>query len=312
MLSVEDVTVRFDDELALDDATLHVLDGEVVAVLGASGSGKTTLLRVIAGLQVPDAGRVVVDGRDLAGVPPHLRGVGLVFQDHALFPHRDVFGNVAFGLRMRGDAPDAIESRVRELLELVGLAGLERREIGTLSGGEQQRVALARALAPEPRLLLLDEPLGSLDRRLRDRLLDDLAALFAELRVTAVYVTHDQTEAFTLGDRVAVMRDGRVVQVASPDELWAAPEDEDVARFLGIANVEAGRVIRPEAVRVAPATNAGDGVVVSSVRVGPLVRLRILFDDGRLLEAVAASVDHPEQGDRVDVQIDPAGIVRLG
>ena len=179
-----------------------------MTVLGPSGSGKTTLLRVIAGLQRPDAGRVLLDGRDLEGIPPHRRGIGLVFQDHALFPHRDVSGNVSFGLRMRGDPPEAVAARTAEVLDLVGLAGFEHRSIGTLSGGEQQRVALARALAPEPRVLLLDEPLGSLDRRLRDRLLDDLARVFDELGLTAVYVTHDQTEAFALGDRVAVMRAG--------------------------------------------------------------------------------------------------------
>ena len=254
MLSAEHVTVRFATKLALDDATLTVADGEVVAVLGGSGSGKTTLLRVIAGLQAPDAGRVVLAGRDLEGVPPHRRGIGLVFQDHALFPHRDVLGNVAFGLRMRSDPPERIAARAAEVLELVGLAGFERRAVGTLSGGEQQRVALARALAPEPDVLLLDEPLGSLDRRLRDRLLDDLAQLFETLRVTAVYVTHDQAEAFTLGDRVAVMREGRIVQIAPPDQLWAAPVDEDVARFLGIANVDGREAIRPEAVRVVSAS----------------------------------------------------------
>ena len=250
MLRVDSVAVEFDGEKALDDASLDVADGEVVTVLGPSGSGKTTLLRVIAGLEPPTEGRVLLDGSDLAEVPPHRRGVGLVFQDHALFPHRDVFGNVAFGLRMRGDSPERAEKRTTELLALVGLAGFERRSVGTLSGGEQQRVALARALAPEPRILLLDEPLGSLDRRLRDRLLDDLEQLFDELALTAVYVTHDQTEAFTLGDRVAVMRAGRVAQVATPDELWARPLDEDVARFLGLANVADGEVVRPEAVTV--------------------------------------------------------------
>ncbi|HUG65961.1 MAG TPA: ABC transporter ATP-binding protein [Gaiellaceae bacterium] len=305
------MTVRFDGEAALDDATLRVGDGEIVAVLGASGSGKTTLLRVIAGLQAPDAGRVMFDGADLAGVPPHKRGVGLVFQDHALFPHRDVFGNVAFGLRMRGDSTDAIATRVKELLDLVGLAGLERRSVGTLSGGEQQRVALARALAPEPRVLLLDEPLGSLDRRLRDRLLEDLTELFAELRLTAVYVTHDQTEAFTLGHRVAIMRDGQVVQMASPDELWAHPVDEDVARFVGIANVSEGMAIRPEAVRVQRAAGAGAGIVEHVVRVGPIVRLRVRIDNGRTLEAVVASVEHPLPGDRIDVTVDPQGTIRL-
>ena len=280
-------------------------------MLGPSGSGKTTLLRVIAGLQVPEDGRVLLDGNDLAGVPPHRRGVGLVFQDHALFPHRDVFGNVAFGLRMQGDSPDVVEARTAELLALVGLSGFERRSVATLSGGEQQRVALARALAPEPRILLLDEPLGSLDRRLRDRLLDDLDGLFDELALTAVYVTHDQAEAFTLGDRVAVMRHGRVVQIATPDELWAHPLDEDVARFLGLANVTDGEVVRPEAVTVLPATGQGQGIVERVVRVGPVVRLRVQLDDGRTLDAAVTAVDHPAVDDRVDVEIDPRGIVPL-
>jgi len=312
VLRVENVTVRFDGKDALAEASLDVADGEIVTVLGPSGSGKTTLLRVVAGLQAPDEGRVVLDGIDLDAVPPHRRGVGLVFQDHALFPHRDVFGNVSFGLRMRGDSPEAIAARTTELVELVGLAGFERRSVGTLSGGEQQRVALARALAPEPRLLLLDEPLGSLDRRLRDRLLDDLARLFDELALTAVYVSHDQTEAFTLGDRVAVMRAGRVVQVATPDELWAHPQDEDVARFLGLANVADGVVVRPEAVTVRRASGGGQGVVERAARIGPVVRLRVRLDDGRVLEAVAAAIDHPSASDRVDVEIEPDGIVRLG
>jgi len=311
VLRVGDVAVRLDDELVLDGASLYVAAGEIVTVLGPSGSGKTTLLRVIAGLQAPEAGRIVLDGQNVTNVPPHRRGVGLVFQDHALFPHRDVFGNVSFGLRMRGDAPQEIARRTHALLELVGLSGLESRSVGALSGGEQQRVALARALAPEPRLLLLDEPLGSLDRRLRDRLLDDLARLFDELALTAVYVTHDQTEAFALGDRVAVMREGQIVQVATPDELWARPHDEDTARFLGLENISDGEVVRPEAVVVRRATAAGAGVVRDAVRTGPIVRLRVRLDDGRELEAVVASIDHPLAGDRVDVEIDAEGIVRL-
>jgi thiamine transport system ATP-binding protein len=310
MLRVEDVSVRFAETDALAGVTLEVAEGEIVTVLGPSGSGKSTLLRVIAGLQRPDAGRVLLGGADLAGTPPHRRGIGLVFQDHALFHHRDVFGNVAFGLRMRGDAPERVEERVRELLELVGLAGFERRAVATLSGGEQQRVALARALAPEPRVLLLDEPLGSLDRRLRDRLLADLELLFDALRVTALYVTHDQAEAFALGDRVAVMRAGRVVQEGTPDELWARPADDDVARFLGLANVRDGVVIRPEAVRVVPAED-GDGVVRDAVRQGPLVRLTIERDGGETLVAAVAALAHPEPGDRVRVEIDPAGVVAL-
>jgi thiamine transport system ATP-binding protein len=311
MLRVEGVTVRYAGDAALVDASLDVSAGETVTVLGPSGSGKTTLLRVIAGLHVPDVGKVVVDGRDLAGVPPHRRGIGLVFQDHALFPHRDVAGNVGFGLRMRGDGAETIAKRTAELLDLVGLTGFARRSVGTLSGGEQQRVALARALAPEPRLLLLDEPLGSLDRRLRDRLLDDLARLFDELHLTAVYVTHDQTEAFALGDRVAVMRDGRVVQVASPDDLWARPLDADVARFLGIASVDGDEIVRPEAVTVRPAAFGGNGVVEAAVRAGPTVRLRVRLDDGRPIQALVVALDHPLPGDRIDVEIDPEGILRL-
>ena len=206
------MTTRFGAKTALDDLSLDVSTGEVVSVLGASGSGKSTLLRVVAGLQRPDAGRVTLDGQDLGPVPPHRRGIGLVFQDHALFHHRDVAANVAFGLRMRGDARDRIDRRVDELLELVGLPGFERRSVATLSGGEQQRVALARALAPEPRILLLDEPLGSLDRPLRERLLADLDRLFTEIDLTALYVTHDHAEAFRLGDRIALIREGRIAQ----------------------------------------------------------------------------------------------------
>jgi thiamine transport system ATP-binding protein len=312
MLRAEDVSVRFGETEALAGVTLEVAEGEVVTVLGPSGSGKSTLLRVIAGLQQPDSGRVLLAGNDLAAVPPHRRGIGLVFQDHALFHHRDVFGNVAFGLRMRGDVPEVIGARASEMLELVGLAGFERRSVATLSGGEQQRVALARALAPAPRVLLLDEPLGSLDRRLRDRLLDDLAELFDALSVTALYVTHDQSEAFALGDRVAVMRAGRLVQEGVPDELWASPADEDVARFLGLENVRDGRVIRPEAVHISPADDgAGDGVVTAAVRQGPVVRLTVELDRGETLVAAVAKLEHPRPGDRVRVEIDQRGIRRL-
>ena len=250
MLRFDDIVVRFGETRALDGATLEVGAGEVVALLGPSGSGKSTLLRVVAGLQRLDEGRVLVDGVDASATPPHRRGIGVVFQDHALFPHRDVFGNVAFGLRMRGDSHEAMERRVGELLELVGLGGFERRSIATLSGGERQRIALARALAPEPRVLLLDEPLASLDRRLRDRLLEDLDRIFETLAVTALYITHDLREAFALGDRVAILMQGRIVQTGTPDEVWARPASEEVARFLGLTNVRDGVVVRPEAVRV--------------------------------------------------------------
>ena len=313
MLGIEDVTVEFDGKLALDGVMLDVADGEVVTVLGPSGSGKSTLLRVVTGLQRPDAGRVLLGGDDITAVPPHRRGIGLVFQDHALFDHRDVQGNVAFGLRMRGDARIEIDERVSELLGLVGLSGYERRSVATLSGGEQQRVALARALAPAPRVLLLDEPLGSLDRRLRDRLLEDLGELFERISLTALYVTHDQAEAFALGDRVAIMRAGRIVQVGTPDELWEQPVDVDTARFLGLGNVRDGNMIRPEAVAVTRVAGGagGDGVVETVARRGPTVRVIVRLDKGELLEAAVSTLDHPSPGDRVDVTIDERGIVPL-
>jgi len=297
---------------ALAGVDLEVAGEERLALLGPSGSGKSTLLRAVAGLQPAAAGRVLLAGRDLAGVPPYRRGIGLMLQDGALFPHRDVEGNIAFGLRMAGVPRDARERRTSELLDLVGLAGRGRRSVATLSGGERQRVALARALAPEPRLLLLDEPLGSLDGPLRERLLQDLAELFDRLRLTVVHVTHDVGEAFLIGDRVAVMREGRVVQHAAPDDLWAHPADAWTARFLGMANVldEGARrvVVRPEAVRVTPGDAA---TIVAAERRGPSVLLRVRLDDGRVLEAITTALSPPRPGDRVAVEIDRAGVVEL-
>lgn len=312
MLRAEELEVRFESTRALAGASLDVGAGETVALLGPSGCGKTTLLRAVAGLQRLDGGRVVLDGRDVTTTPAHRRGVGLMFQQQALFPHRDVAGNVAFGLRMAGIPDGEIVERVEELLELVGLAGAAGRSVETLSGGEQQRVALARALAPAPRVLLLDEPLGSLDRPLHDRLLVELDELFERLRLTVLYVTHDVAEAFALGDRVAVMRSGRIVQVATPDELWARPADEWVARFLGQANIEQDggnvKVTRPESISVERNPH-GDAVVLSAQRSGAAVTLCVRDGGGAELVAVVASVDAPAAGERVTIRIDPAGVV---
>jgi thiamine transport system ATP-binding protein len=237
LLRATGVSVRFGGHPALDSVDLEVEEHRIVCVLGPSGSGKSTLLRVVAGLQYPDAGRIVLDGADQSRVPAHRRGVGLMFQDQQLFPQRDVGGNIAFGLRMRRASRAATQARVAELLALVGLPGAQRRAVASLSGGEQQRVALARALAPRPRLLMLDEPLGQLDRGLRERLVVELRGLFRSLGTTVLAVTHDQGEAFALADRVVVMREGRIAQSGTPVEVWQRPASEFVARFLGFSNV---------------------------------------------------------------------------
>lgn len=243
MIEIRGMTKSFGDHLVLDDLDLVVGSEETVALLGPSGSGKSTLLRIVAGLEEPDAGSVSIDGEDLRQWPVHRRGVGYMFQELALFPHLDVAANVAFGLRMRGMARLDRSTRVEELLDLVGLGGAGHRDPSSLSGGERQRVALARALAPEPSALLLDEPFGALDRTLRDRLLSELVAIFSELDVSVLVVTHDPTEAARLAGRIAVLRDGAIVQSGTPAELFAHPVDRRVVDTLGLRNVIEGRVV---------------------------------------------------------------------
>lgn len=243
-LEIRDVTVRYGiargsargpgGVTAVDRVSLTVAPGEVVALLGPSGCGKSSLLRAVAGLEPLSGGRVVYDGEDLAGLPVHKRRFGLMFQEGQLFPHRDVRRNVAYGLETQELSRAERDARVATLLDLVGLAGYEGRAVPTLSGGEQQRVALARALAPQPRLLLLDEPLSALDRQLRERLGGEVRAALVETGTTAVFVTHDHAEAATVADRVGVMDRGRLLQVAAPDELRTAPASDRVAEFLGL------------------------------------------------------------------------------
>ena len=261
-LLIDDVDVRYGDNVAVDAVTLAVEPGEIVAVIGPSGCGKSTLLRAVAGLEPLQRGRVRWDDTDISHVEPHLRGFGLMFQDHALFPHRDVADNVAFGLRMQR-APGAERvARVEEMLDLVGLAGFQHRRIDELSGGEAQRVALARALAPRPRLVMLDEPLGSLDRSLRERLAVDIRTTVRELGVAALHVTHDQDEAFTVADRVAVMREGRLVRDDAPERVWRDPRDEFVARFIGHRDVLPARIAAQLGLAPRAPHDSAEGVVL--------------------------------------------------
>lgn len=243
MLEVRDIWKHYEGKPLLCGISLRVAAGETVCLLGASGSGKSTLLRIIAGLEQPEAGQVLWHGRDLRGVPVHKRQFGLMFQDYALFPHRSVSENVAFGLRMQGLPRAEITRRVEEALERVNMDTFAHRRVTDLSGGEQQRVALARALAPRPRLLMLDEPLGALDKALKEQLSEELRRLLHETGIPAIYVTHDQEEAFAVADRLALLNEGRVEQSGSPAEVHSSPASPWVARFLGLSNLLPGKVI---------------------------------------------------------------------
>jgi len=317
-LEVSGARVAFDGVSALAGVDLAVEAGEVVALLGPSGSGKSTLLRSVAGLQPLDAGEVLVDGVELGTTPPHRRGVGLMFQDHALFPHRDVGANVAFGLRMQGRPTAERRRRVAELLELVGLPGTEARRIQTLSGGEQQRIALARALAPEPRVLLLDEPLGALDRPLRERLVSELRDLFRTLGLTVLAVTHDQVEAFALATRIVLLDAGQVLQTGTPAAVWEQPSTVRAAQLLGFSNLGPlpgapdgpPVLVRPEGVRLSSGGSL-TGVVQAVAFGGARSRVVIALADGRRLEAEVARAEVPTVGDAVGVSIDADAVVPL-
>ena len=322
-LAVRHLVVRYGTTTAVDAVSLDIDPGAVVGLLGPSGCGKSTLLRAVTGLEQPSVGSVCWNGADLADVPVHRRGFGLMFQDGQLFPHRDVGGNVEFGLRMAGVDRAGRGRRVAELLELVGLAGFARRAVTTLSGGEQQRVALARALAPRPRLLLLDEPLSALDRTLRERLAADLSSILARTRTTALYVTHDHDEAFTVADQVAVMADGRILQTDPPDRLWRHPVDRRVAVFLGYrwfvpattlglhgAPAACTAALRPESLVVDPAGPLVARVVDQRFARGAST-LRV--DVGGLgeVEARAPGADPFPAGGCVQLRVDPAAVALL-
>ena len=345
-----DLVKRFADVTAVDGITIDVPGGEFFSLLGPSGCGKTTTLRLVAGFEQPTEGRILIDGRDMAQTPPHRRPVNTVFQSYALFPFLNAYDNVAFGLRFQKLSKDEERRRVGRALELVQLTGMEKRRPSQLSGGQQQRVALARALVLNPAVLLLDEPLGALDAKLRKALQVELKALQEKVGITFIYVTHDQEEALTMSDRLAVMSGGRIMQVGTPAEVYEEPQSEYVADFLGVSNlmparvtgraasgvrvevgdfeVVAGRgdpgsngtvrlVIRPERVRVEPQGSSGDnripGMVERVVYLGSTTQLFVRLAQGDSLQAMVANQGDAmpfRQGTPVTVHL-PADALRV-
>ncbi len=310
---MQDLSVRFGATTAVDHVDLVVPSGSVVAVLGPSGCGKSTLLRAVAGLELPASGAIRYDGRDLAGTPTHRRGFALMFQDGQLFEHLDVAANIAYPLRLRHRSRAEQQARARELLALVGLEGYADRVPATLSGGERQRVALARALAVEPRLLLLDEPLSALDRGLRERLAGDLHDILRAAGATAMLVTHDQEEAFAVADRMAVMREGHIVQTGTLEEVWTRPADAWTAAFLGYATVLSGERTARLHDLLAPGV-PWDSVALrrSALRVDPAGPLTARVEEARVTpDQIRVQLDVDGVGSLPGVA-DPASDVRVG
>ena len=240
MLEVRNIVKAYEGKPLLRGISFSVAQDETFCLLGASGSGKSTLLRMIAGLEFPESGQFLFNQIDLAQTPPHLRDFGLVFQDYGLFPHLNTFDNIAFGLKMRNIPTEPIKPRVAEMMDMVNLQGFEKRKVTDLSGGEQQRVALARALAPSPRLLMFDEPLGALDKSLKEDLLNQIRAILHKTKIPAIYVTHDQDEAFTIADRILFLHEGEIIRDGTPNEVWTNPKSAWAARMLGMGNVIEG------------------------------------------------------------------------
>ena len=348
MLRLEKIIKTYDGKPLLGGVSFEVGAGETVCLLGASGSGKSTLLRIIAGLEAAESGRVFWAGQDLSRVPVHERGFGLMFQDYALFPHRNVADNVAFGLRMQGLARAEIAERVTAALAQVNMRGFERRRVTDLSGGEQQRVALARALAPRPRLLMLDEPLGALDRALREQLLGELRRVLRGAQIPAIYVTHDQEEAYALADRLILLHDGQIAQMGAPAAVYAHPASAWVAGFLGQNNVIPGTIrpgellqidtplgllqpvneerhyadgqavqvlLRAESARLGPGVNGLNtlrGTVIDRVFQGERVRLNVLCSEKSLTFSFDPVKTLPETGEAITLHLPPEGLLILG
>ncbi len=347
LLEVQNVSRRFGEKLAVNRVSFSLDRGRVLCLLGPSGCGKTTLLRIIAGLETMDRGSVRFDDREMEGVPPHLRGFRMMFQEFALFPHKNVFDNVAFGPRIQKQTREEIVQRTGEMLNLVGLSGFGPRDVAELSGGERQRVALARSLASPPRLLMLDEPLGSLDRAMRKRLISDLNHILGKVGATTILVTHDQSEAFAAADVVAVMNQGRVEQMDSPATLYKHPRNPVVAGFLGFENLVEGKkgeegvhtdlgmlfpssdatepgrsvtvLLRPESARLVDddaALPVGETRVSGRVRErlfqGAHYHIGVATDRGRILVFdVSNETPPPPEGEVVHLALKPSGMVLM-
>lgn len=343
MLELKNITKDYEGKPLLKGVSFDVVPGETVCLLGPSGSGKSTLLRIISGLETADSGEVYWQGKDLAGIPVHLRNFGLMFQDYALFPHKNVFDNVAFALKMQKLPRVEIEERVETALRKVGMEEFTSRRVTDLSGGEQQRVAFARSLAPRPGLLMLDEPLGALDRSLKEQLMDDLRHLLHETGIPAIYVTHDQEEAFTIADRLLLLHDGQIVQQGTPADVFSHPNSIWTARFLGMKNFVKGKIIQSDPVTIqtvlgkfkltttpiknlkkdqpvqllinsnaaksteaAAQVNSINGIVVDTVFRGDNYKILISCCEEQQLEFI---MGHPlKVGQNVHLSIDPEGL----
>ena len=335
IVSLRDIVVEFDGQRILDGLNLDIHDKEFVTLLGSSGCGKTTTLRLIAGFLEPNSGKVLLKGQDITGVPPYKRPVNTVFQKYALFPHLNVFENVAFGLRLKKMDEETIRRKVRDMLEVVGLKGFERRSIGQMSGGQQQRVAIARSLVNEPEILLLDEPLGALDLKLRKEMQLELKRLQREMNITFIYVTHDQEEALTMSDTVVVMDKGRIQQIGTPEDIYNEPQNAFVADFIGDSNIIAATmledkvvrmlgavwkcvdvgfghnrpvdaVIRPEDIDlVKPGEGVIDGIVTNLIFKGVHYEMEVLANNYELL---VHSTDMFPVGTEVGIKVDPFDI----
>jgi ABC-type Fe3+/spermidine/putrescine transport system ATPase subunit len=335
VLKISKIVKSYAEKQVLAGISFEVNPGEIVALLGPSGCGKSTLLSIIAGIETPDEGKISWMGKPIDHVPPHLRGFGLMFQDNVLFPHLNVFENIAFGLKMSGMEVDSIQGKVADTLELVGLEGLEHRDVNSLSGGEQQRVALARSLAPQPGLLMLDEPLGSLDRSLRERLMGELRQILRQMEQTAIYVTHDQEEAFAIADQIVLMRDGMVEQIGSPEKIYREPATLFAATFLGLTNLIPGTaifengcysvetalgkfpiskelegqvtvLIRPDSASL----KSYNGILINGKLVeknfrGNLCQAKVSFNDTLLTFNFLSNSDFPSEGESIQLSLDP-------